>query len=528
MKRQLRVKYQKESYDFSVGVVVESLQGAGVPTEVAIRLAKDLDKYYKQDKHHKQSSDKKQFSDKKQSSDKTVELEHLVERLAKAVEKEIGKKVADRFRVQTPPFVPIALQQGTKTIAFSRRSLAVQLEKLGLSFKEALGVAGQVEQTLRNKGYELVSERELVHLTAVAIEASFGRELRNLFETQRGQPVDIFVREGAGESFPFSRGILAQSLMAVGLEPEMAYSLSKEFEDDLWHQGLTELTRENLRERVQTMLGNTAGKNVARRYELMKALRQSDKPVILLIGGAPGVGKSTLATELAYRLGIRRMVSSDAIREALRSLISKQLSPELHSSSYLVWRNELLPGEDDKPRRKRVIRGYQSQSQQLAAALTAVVKRNISEAMPVVIEGVHLLPGLLPVIEPSEAILVHLVLTVPDEAVHRRHFALRDKQTDQRRDKEGYLEHFEEIRIIHDFIADRAASEHVPIIPTGNFNNVVEKGLEYVLHATLKHREAIEAAKVRKTTSRKTTSRKTTSRKTTSRKNPAGKSTQPK
>jgi 2-phosphoglycerate kinase len=159
VKRPLRVKHEKESYDFSIGVVVESLQGAGVPTDVAIRLAKDLDKHYRQ------------------ADGKTVKLEQLVERLAKGVEKESGKKVADRFRIQTPPFVPIAVQKGEKITPFSRPLLAAQLEKLDLSFKEALAVAGQVEQTLRNKGYELVSERELTHLTALALEASFGREL---------------------------------------------------------------------------------------------------------------------------------------------------------------------------------------------------------------------------------------------------------------------------------------------------------------------------------------------------------------
>jgi 2-phosphoglycerate kinase len=471
VKRQLRVKYDKDSYDFSVGVVVESLQGAGVPTDVAIRLAKELEKHYRQLKG------------------KTVKLEQLVERLAKSVEQESGKKIADRFRSQTPPFVPIGLQRGEKVTPFSRRSLAAQLEKLDLSFKEAFGVAGQVEQTLRNKGYEFVSERELTHLTSLTLEASFGRELRNLFEMQRGQPTDILVREPTGESFPFSRGILAQSLMAVGLEPEMAYSSSKDFEDDLWHDGLLEISRDSLRERVRKMLEDTTSKDAARRYELMKAVRQSDKPIIILIGGAPGVGKSTLAAELAYRLGIRRMVSSDAIREALRSLISIQLSPELHASSYTAWRNELLPDEDDKPRRKRVIRGYQSQSQQLSAALTAVVKRNVIEATPVVIEGVHLLPGLLPRIAPEEATIVHLILVAPDEAAHRRYFALRDKQTGQRRDKEGYLDHFEEIRMIHDFIAERATIEHIPIIAMGDFDTTVEQGLEHVLNATLKQRQ---------------------------------------
>jgi 2-phosphoglycerate kinase len=470
VKQPLQIKRGKESYAFSVGIIVESLQGAGVPTEVAIALARDLEKHYKKEKN------------------KTVKLEQLVERLAKGIDDVSGKKMAERFRSQTPPFVPIQLQQGDKVTAFSRRTLATQLEKLDLSFKEAFGVAGQVEQTLRNKGYELVSERELTHVTALALEASFGRELRSLFEMQRGQPLDILVREPTGESFPFSRGILAQSLMAVGLEPELAYSLAKDFEDDLWHEGLLEVTRDNLREKVRKSLEETSGKDVARRYEMMKAVRQADKPIIILIGGAPGVGKSTLAAELAYRLGIRRLVSSDAVREALRSLIPPQLSPELHASSYTAWRVELLPDEDDKPKRKRVIRGYQAQSQQLAAALSAVVKRNVVEATSVVIEGVHLLPGLLPVISTTDATLVHLILAASNEDAHRRYFELRDKQTGQRRDGKGYLDHFEEIRIIHDFILERAQVEKVTVITTGDFNETIEQGLEYVLEKALLQR----------------------------------------
>lgn len=491
MKQPIQIKRGKESYAFSIGIIVESLQGAGVPTDVAIRLAKDLEKHYKKDK------------------DKTVKLEQLVERLAKGIEAETGKQLAERFRTQTPPFVPISLQQGDKLVAFSRRQLATQLEKLDLSFKEAYGVAAQVEQTLRNKGYELISERELTHLTSLALEASFGRELRSLYEIQRGQPVDIMVREPTGEAFPFSRGILSQSLMAVGLEPERSYSLAKDFEESLWHNGVIEISRDDLREQVRKMLEDNLGKDVSKRYEMMRVVRQADKPIIILIGGAPGVGKSTLAAELVYRLGIRRMVSSDTIREALRSLISPQLSPELHASSYTAWRAELLPDDDDdRPRRKRVIRGYQAQSQQLAAALAAVVRRSVVETTSVIIEGVHLLPGLLPSIALEDATLVYLLLVVSDEDAHRRYFELRDKQTGHRRDGQGYLDHFEEIRIIHDFMLERAKAEDVPIIDTSEVRSTVEKALEYVLEETLLQRQLTKSAKSTPATQKKSENKK--------------------
>ena len=151
----------------------------------------------------------------------------------------------------------------------------------------------------------------------------------------------------------------------------------------------------------------------------------------------------------------------------------------------------LLPEEEDdnRPRRKRVIRGYQAQSQQLAAALAAVMTRSVVEATSVVIEGVHLLPGLLPKINPRDATLVHIILVVSDEGAHRHYFELRDKQTGQRRKGQRYLDHFEEIRIIHDFMLERAKAEGVGIIDTLEFNHTVEEEHEHVLKESLEPRQ---------------------------------------
>jgi 2-phosphoglycerate kinase len=102
----------------------------------------------------------------------------------------------------------------------------------------------------------------------------------------------------------------------------------------------------------------------------------------MLVSPAPaGVGKSVLAAELAYRLGIARVVSTDSVRQALRSLISPELSPILHASSYAAWRAELLPDEiaTAKPKRKRVVRGFQAQVQQMNRAIDAIIDRNVKE-----------------------------------------------------------------------------------------------------------------------------------------------------
>ena len=472
-RRELRVKGDDTFYPFSVGEIVESLQGVGVPTDEAIRIARTVEKHYRS------------------QNAKTVKLDKLVDRVAKTLEDLVGGEAAGRFRVQTPPFVPLEVQAGDSAAPFSKRVLAKSLETTGLRFKEARAVAGEVEQNLRSQGYRFVSELELRHLVALALEGRFGRDARIRYESQTGAAFEVQVVEDSGVRFPFSRGILAQSMMAIGLGPELSYTFAKHLENVLLHKGVSSVDRDELHHEVKAFLLEEAGEEFARRFDLMRSVRRPDRPIIVLIGGAPGVGKSSLAAELAYRLGIRRVVSSDAIREALRSLINPQLSPSLHRSSFTAWRSDLLPSEqaNAKPKRKRVTRGFQGQAQQLGTALTAIIERSVLEATSVIVEGIHLVPGLLPLEGFEDATVLELVLVVTDEERHRSHFGIRETETKNKRSQVSYLSHFEEIRMIHDYLAKRAQNEHVPVIEASDFDEAVDRVLELVLDASLSGRD---------------------------------------
>jgi 2-phosphoglycerate kinase len=467
-RKELRVERSDEQYVFSLGEVVESLQGAGVPTDAAIKIARATEKHYRD----------KQLS--------RVTLDKLVSYIAKLLEQEMDKDIADRFRVQTPPFVPIEVQKDSDIKPFSRQRLAKSLEKLKLSFKDAYAIAGQVEQSLRSRGYEMISALELSHIIASVLEAALGRDARLRYEASHNSPRDLMVLQPSGASFPFSRGILAQSLMAIGLGPELSYTIAKHIEELLWRKGAATIPRHQLRQEVRRLLELEAGEEFARRFDLMRSVRKPDKPVIILIGGAPGVGKSTMAAELAYRLGINRIVSSDSVREALRSLISPQLSPSLHRSSFAAWRADLLPSEANaKPKRKRVTRGFVGQAQQLSTALMAIVNRNVQEGTSLIVEGIHLVPGLLPTDSLEDATLIEFVLVLSDAEQHRAHFANRHKDTGEKRHQDKYLSHFEEIRLIHDYLYKQAKGVGVPTIDTADFDVAVEQALELVLNASL-------------------------------------------
>jgi 2-phosphoglycerate kinase len=63
------------------------------------------------------------------------------------------------------------------------------------------------------------------------------------------------------------------------------------------------------------------------------------KPYVILIGSASGIGKSTIAAELAKTLNIKHLIESDFIRAVVRGIIGKEYAPALHSSSYDAYKH---------------------------------------------------------------------------------------------------------------------------------------------------------------------------------------------
>lgn len=477
-RRDLRVVRGDERYAYTTGEVVESLQSAGVVTDEAIHIAREAERRLRE------------------TGTRQVDLGDLLDVLAGMVEERVAPEVAQRLRHQTPPFVPVLIDVDGNQEPFSRRTLMASLEKLDLGFKEAHAVANLVEQGLRAEGVERLPQTELARRVAGALEGRYGRDLRLRYEALTRQSLELKVLEEDGVEMPFSRGILAQSVMAVGLGPEFSHNLAKRVEEALYRSEQPIVQRLEVRRQVIRLLRDEAGEEFARRYELMRAVRRPDRPIILLVGGAPGVGKSAIASEVGYRLGIPRNVSTDSVRQALRSLIGPDLSPVLHSSSYSAWRAELLPGERDsvKPKRKRVLRGFLAQVQQLDPAVCAIIDRNVTEATSLVMEGAHLVPGIAPSHETPDALLIKLVLAVSDVEDHRRHFGVREGQTYQRRRRQPYLEHFTEIRILHDFVVEQAEVEGVPVVEASDFDRAVEKTIEHVLDIMLVEHDGMVGA----------------------------------
>lgn len=286
-----------------------------------------------------------------------------------------------------------------------------------------------------------------------------------------GFPIQL-VNEG--HKVPFSKGLLATTLTATGLPPERAFRVAMDVERQLVGSGEREIDVGHLRDLAELALALGEEERYLRRYRAWNRLAREDKPVVVLIGGATGVGKSTIAAQLADRLGVVRIISTDAIREVMRALFSESLMPTVHYSSYEAGLAVRIPLESGL--NPHVV-GFMEQVDAVNVGVLAIVDRAIEERTSLIVEGVHMVPGMLASAgareRMSEVLLLQMVVAVSDAALHRSHFMVREQETSGRRAIERYLRSFEEIRKIQDFILERARAEGTRVVDNVNIDNTV-------------------------------------------------------
>jgi len=102
------------------------------------------------------------------------------------------------------------------------------------------------------------------------------------------------------------------------------------------------------------------------------------KPIIL-VGGTAGTGKSTLARELGFLLGIDHRLGTGFIREVLRTETSPAKDPDLFTFTF---------------RSANPIKTLIAQAFRLRPAILSCMRRARNEGTSLIIEGTHLVPEL--------------------------------------------------------------------------------------------------------------------------------------
>jgi 2-phosphoglycerate kinase len=288
---------------------------------------------------------------------------------------------------------------------------------------------------------------------------------------------ELLVCRGAAE-VPFSRGILARSLLNLGLDATRAHDIATSLHAAFLAEGMSLVTAQHLARLVGERLVRYCDPAIAARYEKMRRFKRSERPLVLLLGGSTGSGKSSIATEIAHRLDINRILATDSVRHVMRAMISEKLLPSVHRSSFEAWRD---PGVQVPPDTDPTLAAFREQVQHVAVAVEAVLERARQENLSIILEGVHLVPGLFQKFAADSRLhFLHLVVYVQNEAEHRERFLARGRGARERPSRR-YLDNFAAIRTIQGFLVARAHSEGLPLVE----NRDLDAALDHVLGVVL-------------------------------------------
>lgn len=130
---------------------------------------------------------------------------------------------------------------------------------------------------------------------------------------------------------------------------------------------------------------------------------------VILIGGAQGTEKNKIANKLAKKLNISHVISTDAIKEIIKSVISKDQLPSLYENVLKIKSKD----SNDK------IWGYLRQSMDLRPAIQAMINSSNNYKDTVIIEGIHLIPGIFN--SDLTAKIHHFIMEIEDESSHAQH-----------------------------------------------------------------------------------------------------------
>lgn len=251
---------------------------------------------------------------------------------------------------------------------------------------------------------------------------------------------------------------------------------------------------------VEQLRGQMMTVNPVPRWRMaVRLLNNGEVPVIILCGGTSGSGKSTLASLLAAQLSTGPVLSTDTVRQLLRTRVKREDAPELFESTYEAFKaarkdagTERDPGNTpSEPTAKEVVEAYERQAALVLDALDKTLDNMIARGQSVIVEGAHLLPQYMVRKQRElwgrQVICFSVLVQIRKEARHRERFAVRAKCMTLKPTGNKYVSNFAHIRTIQSHF--NAQAEHLPILNINNTN--VDKSCMMVHYALLQLMEYV-------------------------------------
>jgi 2-phosphoglycerate kinase len=369
---------------------------------------------------------------------------------------------------------------------FLRGILTRSLTDAGLAFESAYKLSSDIRQQI--SGMDEISTDELRRIVQHELQKMDEKEVIENYETNNLPITKIMVQDYEDNLTPFSSIEHRRTLESSGLSSDKAAYITQILYKELAELNNAIVDSNEIGKLTYEKLRQHYGKEAAKRYLVWVDYKHAQRPLILLIGGTTGCGKSTIATEVAHRLNIIRTQSTDMLREVMRMMVPIRLLPELHTSSFNAWRKIPGSGDSKESPEERMIHGYIHQAELVSVPCEAVVQRALREQVSLILEGVHVSPMLVKRLrDEKRAIIVPIMLAVLKK--DRLQIQLKDRgvKTPERNAQSNYLSNFESIWMLQSYLLSEADNNAIPIITNDHTDKTTERVMRSIIEVLQKN-----------------------------------------
>lgn len=367
-------------------------------------------------------------------------------------------------------------------VPYLRGVLARSLNEFGMPFDAAYDLATEIRQELTD-----IDEISSTRLRAMVVEKLKGKVDQQILERYQSQdvaPPVIYVESLDGQLTPYTESNFDR-LEVIGLSRYETRVVANKMHNLLSQLGQEKIHVNHLGYLTYRLLRDDPmfDSALAQRYLTWVNFSRSGRPLVLLIGGTTGSGKSTLSSTLANRLDIVRTQSTDMLREVMRMMIPQRLLPVLHESSFTAWQK--LPAEyhgSPEDRENMLIVGYRTQAELLSVPCEAVIQRALKEQISLLLEGVHVTPSLLQKIPDDNPVVVaQVMLAVLKQKDLKKRIKGRNLLVPPRA-AEGHSYGFDDIWHLQEFLLDEADQADIPIVENRDREQAMREIMKIVMN----------------------------------------------
>ena len=195
-------------------------------------------------------------------------------------------------------------------------------------------------------------------------------------------------------------------------------------------------------------------------------------PKIVLIGGIPGVGKTSIAGEIAKALDIDIVLSGDYLREFIRPFGDYAKFSVMSKSVYNAWTSF---GERN---RENIVSGFLAQSEIMNAGISAVIRRAAGNGEDIVIEQLHFVPSQLGKDLINQIIPIYLYIR--DIDIHRDRLRERVNFTHANSPGERLADQLDTYRFMMDYSLEESRSYGIRIFESSDYGKTLKDVLAFV------------------------------------------------